>query len=353
MDSPGISPRSQDVVDSDEPESPPAQIQVPAVLFLPLPDGDEKKPTLSFSPSDPRLEAFLELSSESTTPSSQAIGDFASPSPSDSPQPISTYGLGSYRTGPLDLMGIDPINLLSLLRYAEDVQSGRVVPEHGTFGRCGRRLNPLTRICECGGIVRREQPSRRSPQLSASSYASSKGYDYCVFCKNNNRPPHIYKNHLLRDEENMISCPYLQAYVCPYCGATGKLAHTKKYCPLNKAPEALQAQRAAANSRPRVRTSPVDYQENGAFSGGASEFGRPFQRQQSQNGGFMRSAGTRGFDSNSFSNPQRRSSRSLSVADEDFVVDVNRPLHRNGQASYSATSTSFSSVVQRASYDIL
>ena len=35
---------------------------------------------------------------------------------------------------------------------------------------------------------------------------------------------------VLRNIDNEIECPILMAYVCPKCGATGKSAHTIKYC---------------------------------------------------------------------------------------------------------------------------
>jgi len=35
---------------------------------------------------------------------------------------------------------------------------------------------------------------------------------------------------VLRNIANEIECPILMAYVCPKCGATGKSAHTIKYC---------------------------------------------------------------------------------------------------------------------------
>jgi len=35
---------------------------------------------------------------------------------------------------------------------------------------------------------------------------------------------------VLRNYDNEIECPILMSYVCPKCGATGKSAHTIKYC---------------------------------------------------------------------------------------------------------------------------
>ena len=32
----------------------------------------------------------------------------------------------------------------------------------------------------------------------------------------------------------LTRCPVLMNYVCPICGASGKVAHTIRYCPKNK-----------------------------------------------------------------------------------------------------------------------
>lgn len=41
----------------------------------------------------------------------------------------------------------------------------------------------------------------------------------------------ISSSLVLRNHFNEIECPILMAYICPKCGATGKSAHTIKYCP--------------------------------------------------------------------------------------------------------------------------
>ncbi|XP_015521049.1 protein nanos [Neodiprion pinetum] len=61
----------------------------------------------------------------------------------------------------------------------------------------------------------------------------------CVFCKNNGEEAHYYRGHLLKDADGRVNCPILRAYTCPICGACGDIAHTIKYCPLNKNPEAV------------------------------------------------------------------------------------------------------------------
>ncbi|RUS71835.1 hypothetical protein EGW08_020398 [Elysia chlorotica] len=57
---------------------------------------------------------------------------------------------------------------------------------------------------------------------------------FCVFCKNNREQPSVYNTHLVKNEEGEVTCPILKKYVCPNCRATGKYAHTVKYCPYNE-----------------------------------------------------------------------------------------------------------------------
>jgi nanos 1 len=57
----------------------------------------------------------------------------------------------------------------------------------------------------------------------------------CVFCKNNGRPPEMYKTHILKDPEGDVTCPVLRSYNCPICNnGGGPQAHTVRYCPKNK-----------------------------------------------------------------------------------------------------------------------
>ena len=55
---------------------------------------------------------------------------------------------------------------------------------------------------------------------------------YCSFCRNNKEESCVYNTHVIKDEFGNVTCPILQRYSCPKCGATGKRAHTVKYCPL-------------------------------------------------------------------------------------------------------------------------
>uniref|UniRef100_A0A8D8ZIH3 Nanos homolog 3 n=1 Tax=Cacopsylla melanoneura TaxID=428564 RepID=A0A8D8ZIH3_9HEMI len=55
----------------------------------------------------------------------------------------------------------------------------------------------------------------------------------CVLCFQNNKMKAVYMSHTIKDGNGHVTCPVLYKNVCPYCGATGSLAHTKNYCPQN------------------------------------------------------------------------------------------------------------------------
>ncbi|VDM10364.1 unnamed protein product [Wuchereria bancrofti] len=70
---------------------------------------------------------------------------------------------------------------------------------------------------------------------------------YCVFCFNNARfayekcgimlHPKLngpWRTHVCKDSKGVVICPILAAHVCRHCGATGKFAHTEKYCDLEQ-----------------------------------------------------------------------------------------------------------------------
>jgi len=65
--------------------------------------------------------------------------------------------------------------------------------------------------------------------LSSSKFHRKKR-QICSFCKSNGESASVYTSHVLRNINNEIECPILMAYICPKCGATGKSAHTIKYC---------------------------------------------------------------------------------------------------------------------------
>ncbi|XP_007492184.1 nanos homolog 2 [Monodelphis domestica] len=76
------------------------------------------------------------------------------------------------------------------------------------------------------------------------------GGPLCNFCKHNGESRHVYTSHLLKTPEGIVVCPILRHYVCPLCGATGGLAHTLKYCPLNGGQQSLY-RRSGRNSAGR------------------------------------------------------------------------------------------------------
>ena len=55
----------------------------------------------------------------------------------------------------------------------------------------------------------------------------------CKFCLSKREEPEIVTHHNLFDDNGLVSCPILQEYECELCHATGKYAHTLKYCPKN------------------------------------------------------------------------------------------------------------------------
>lgn len=58
----------------------------------------------------------------------------------------------------------------------------------------------------------------------------------CVFCKNNQEKPELYRGHILKDPEGRVVCPVLRKYDCPVCHNNGgDNAHTVRYCPMNRA----------------------------------------------------------------------------------------------------------------------
>uniref|UniRef100_A0A6P7GME9 Nanos homolog 1 n=1 Tax=Diabrotica virgifera virgifera TaxID=50390 RepID=A0A6P7GME9_DIAVI len=60
------------------------------------------------------------------------------------------------------------------------------------------------------------------------------GNMFCGFCRKNNEPDYVFYSHYMKGKDDSVLCPILQKYVCAICGATGKVAHTRRYCPFNQ-----------------------------------------------------------------------------------------------------------------------
>lgn len=103
-----------------------------------------------------------------------------------------------------------------------------------------------------------EQPAKPVPDRSRHR-RQKENEDYCVFCFNNGEPQEVYMSHVCRDERGLVQCPRLRRYVCPYCRATDRNAHTKKYCP-NKpiiTPEDLLKMPMVTAAAPAATTTTV------------------------------------------------------------------------------------------------
>lgn len=107
-----------------------------------------------------------------------------------------------------------------------------------TFLESNRTINLASGCTSTATIIRSKKKTKKQMQE-------------CVFCKNNGEQESYYKRHILKDSEGRVVCPILRAYTCPICNAKGDDAHTIKYCPLNKNPEAV----AAMNALKAHRTS--------------------------------------------------------------------------------------------------
>lgn len=77
----------------------------------------------------------------------------------------------------------------------------------------------------------RPGPLKKSETSTRYKLLPKENGAHCVFCYNNREKQETYMGHVCRDENGLVVCPKLRNYVCPYCRATGDLAHTKKYCP--------------------------------------------------------------------------------------------------------------------------
>jgi hypothetical protein len=77
-------------------------------------------------------------------------------------------------------------------------------------------------------------PREPRPPAKKAACGGDRKRRCCKFCLKNGEPPMVVTGHNLRDRQGLVECPILQRYRCPLCQATGKKAHTLKYCPFNE-----------------------------------------------------------------------------------------------------------------------
>jgi len=115
------------------------------------------------------------------------------------------------------------------------------VSNGNTSGNSGPKFSIIKNMIARTTIVRNQHQQQKfqscdslfcspPPMALLTQLTTNRRRKMCSFCKSNGESASVYTSHQLRDEQNDIECPVLMAYVCPKCGATGKFAHTIKYC---------------------------------------------------------------------------------------------------------------------------
>jgi len=68
---------------------------------------------------------------------------------------------------------------------------------------------------------------------SLNNYRSQLKKPHCGFCRKNGEADFVYKSHSSHNAiTGHVTCPILYAHPCELCGASGRFAHTRSYCPL-------------------------------------------------------------------------------------------------------------------------
>src|SRR5688572_16375619 len=72
--------------------------------------------------------------------------------------------------------------------------------------------------------------------------------------------PGVWRNHVCKDEHGNVVCPILFKFKCRYCGATGKQAHTRRYCPVYQYQAAvLETPKPMINEPPTIPINMVGF----------------------------------------------------------------------------------------------
>ena len=94
-------------------------------------------------------------------------------------------------------------------------------------------LRKLEDIVFCQQQRQLQQQQQQARQWTPSASRSGvRRTTSCALCRTNGERRNVYESHSLKDERGFITCPVLYRYVCPFCGATGRLAHTVRHCPV-------------------------------------------------------------------------------------------------------------------------
>lgn len=112
----------------------------------------------------------------------------------------------------------EPLPFLETTNQTAQVNHPQLSQKHTTIKQMiARKSKQQSRFNSCDNV--------------SSAKFQRKKRSICSFCKSNGESADVYTSHTLRNDANEIECPVLMAYICPKCGATGKTAHTIKYCP--------------------------------------------------------------------------------------------------------------------------
>lgn len=111
-----------------------------------------------------------------------------------------------------------------------DVRSQAISPEILSSARLAVKHNgsPHNDRSNTHSNNQADQDSNDTPTGRTSKHQRrASSWMECSFCKNNQKPPEIYKSHSLKGFDEKVTCPYLRAYDCPSChSGGGDTAHT-------------------------------------------------------------------------------------------------------------------------------
>lgn len=98
--------------------------------------------------------------------------------------------------------------------------------------------------------------SNKNNYIQQNSASRRQGKN-CAFCFQNKEPSRVYTSHELKDSLGNVTCPQLAKHVCEVCGATGKMAHTRSYCPNIIAMRELCNSSSQKSSSSSITTLPI------------------------------------------------------------------------------------------------